>query len=146
MKNIFSLILGSLISILIATLFMPKSGEIESVPVMKELNTKVFQVGAYEDKTSALEYANKLNAKVVSVDNLYYVYLSILSDQQNIEKMVGYLNSNNIYYYIKNIETSSSFQEELIKYEELMKQTSSDIAFIELNKRVMELYEGNYEN
>lgn len=146
MKNIFSLLLGSIISIFIATLFMPKSGEVETIPVLNELNTKVFQVGAYNDITSALEYANKVNAKVIENEGMYYVYLSILSDQENIEHMVSFLNSNNIYYYIKNIDTSKEFQDELIKYEELMKQTSSDIAFIELNKRIMEMYEGIYEN
>lgn len=145
MKNVFSLILGSLISIFIASLLMPTSSEPE-IPVMNELTTKVFQLGAYEDKVSADEYANKTNAKVVFRDNYYYVYLSILSDQENIDKMVSYLNNNNIYYYIKNIETNETFQNELIKYEELMKQTSSDIAFIELNKRIMDYYEVTYED
>lgn len=146
MKNIFSLVLGTLISIFIATLFMPKSGDIEDIPTMNEFSTKVFQVGAYNDESSANEYAKKVNAKVVEVGGLYYVYLSILSDQENIEHMVKYLNDNNIYYYIKNIDVTPSFKEELVKYEELMKQTSSDIAFIELNKRIIELYEVEYED
>lgn len=146
MKNISSIAFGSIIAIGIALTLMPRSGEVETVPVMNEVTTKVFQIGAYKEKDTALEYALKNNAKVVFNDGYYYIYLSILSDQENIEKMISYLNSNNIYYYIKNLDTTSTFKEELVKYEELMKQTSSDIAFIELNKRIMDLYEVAYEN
>ena len=140
MKNISALVVGCLVSMAIAFIFMPRSGEIENtMTVMNENNTKVFQLGAYKDEKTALDYASKTNSKVFLNDGYYYVYLSILSDSENIEKMINYLNTNNI-------DTSTKFQEELMKYEELMKQTSSDIAFIELNKRIMNLYEETYED
>lgn len=111
-------------------------------PVMSESNTiKAFQVGAFTSKETAEKEALSKSGKVITDGQYYYVYVAILSDQENIDKMINYLDEKNYYYYLKNINLSSEFKIELSKYEELMKQTTSHIAFLELNKRVLEMYE-----
>lgn len=100
---------------------------------------KAFQLGSYENETLANKNKKK-NTIIVKEDNMYCIYAAILSDKDNIERMIEYLNKTNTYYYIKDISSSSSFYQELYKYEMMMKETSSDVAFMELNKKILELY------
>ncbi len=147
MKNLFALILGCVISVLVATLFMPtaKYSE-EDIPVMKEITVKAFQLGAYQAMDAAQAMAEKHHGIVVSSNGYYTVYASILSNEANVAKMMAYLEKDNIYYYVKSISTSEEFNTELQKYEEMMMSTTSDIAFQELNKRILDLYEATYED
>ena len=102
MKNIIAVILGIASSMLIATLFMDvSSSPSENVtPVMGEIGEiKAFQVGAFESIEKATDVANEKQGIVVSDDNLNYVYIAILSNSLNIERMINYLDSINSYYY-----------------------------------------------
>ncbi len=146
MKNLFALILGCAISVLIATLFMPSTKTPEEIPVMKEMTVKAIQLGAYQALDSAQAMAEKHHGIVVSDNGYYTVYASILSNEANVAKMMAYLEKDNIYYYVKSISTTEAFNEELKKYEEMMMATTSDIAFQELNKRILDLYEATYED
>ena len=108
-----------------STSFVSRLRYIDNGDSMKNLIAAVFAV----------------NGTVEYDGTYYYVYASILSDSQNIEHMINYLNENNIYYYVKNITASEAFKNELYKYEELMKSTVSDVAFLELNEKILDLYE-----
>lgn len=143
MKNLISLILAVLLAVGIGSLFMKSTSTDQEMDTMvnSSTNLKAFQVGAFTNKESAMELATSLDAKIIHDESYYYVYYGILSKSENIEKMIKYLNDNNIYYYVKNIDASLAFKDELLKYEELMKETTSDIAFIELNKRILDIYE-----
>lgn len=139
MKNIFMIILGSFFAIIVAYFLIDRD---ESVPVMNtNTSLKAFQLGAFKDETSAIDLANKYEAKVINENDYYYVYYTVLKDEANINKMINYLDHKKIYYYIKDVDASDNYQNELIKYEELMKNTTSEIAFSELNKKLMEIYE-----
>lgn len=138
MKNIFMVLLGSFFAVAISYLFW---GKTDSVPVMATNNTlKAFQLGAFKDEKSANDLASKYNAKVVSEDDYYYVYYSVLKDEANINKMINCLDHKKIYYYIKDVKASDNYKNELTKYEELMKNTTSEIAFTELNKKLISIY------
>lgn len=143
MKNLISLILAVLLAVGIGSLFMKSTSTDQEMDTMvnSSTNLKAFQVGAFTNKERAMELATSLDAKIIHDESYYYVYYGILSKSENIEKMIKYLNDNNIYYYVKNIDASLAFKDELLKYEELMKETTSDIAFIELNKRILDIYE-----
>ena len=60
--------------------------------------------------------------------------------------MMRYLDNSKIYYYIKIINISDTLKDNVFKYEELMKSTTSDVAFLQLNKKILELYGEEYEN
>lgn len=146
MKSIIASILGVCCAILIGSLFMKQSGEVE-MPVMNVLsNPKAFQLGAYKDINVAQNQIDTVGGIMISDSNYYYVYYAILADEANIERMTKYLNNKNIYYYIKDINANDVFLNELNRYEELMKDTTTDIAFMELNKKILSIYGDNYEN
>lgn len=144
MKNALAAILAVVAVIGLGSLFMKNSSDpVDTIPVSNSTyqDLKAFQIGAYTNVESANHEANEKDALVVSDGKYYYVYKAILSNTANIEKMINYLNKENVYYYIKNIDSSQNFKDELYKYEEMMRQTTSDIAFLELNKRILALYE-----
>lgn len=143
MKNVVVGLLGLAFAVFVGLLFMDSTKNEETVPVINTNNqAKAFQLGAYNNLESANKEASLHGGKVIQDENYYYVYYSILQEQSNIEKMLNYLDKNNISYYLKNIEPDQSFLSKLTSYEELMKSTTSEIAFLELNKRIIESYEG----
>ena len=145
MKNVIAAVLAVIVAIGLGSLFIERHKAEKVNTVMNEVTElKAFQVGAFSNQDAATDLATKLNGKVINGDNLYYVYISVLSDAENIAKMINYLNKNSIYYYMKTVDASDNFKNELYKYEELMKATTSDIAFWELNKQLINEYEVSY--
>lgn len=143
MKNLIAAVFAVILAIGIGCLFMKTSATDEEIKTVMNSSgqLKAFQIGAYSSVDAANESALAVNGTVEYDGTYYYVYASILSDSQNIEHMINYLNENNIYYYVKNITASEAFKNELYKYEELMKSTVSDVAFLELNEKILDLYE-----
>lgn len=147
MKNIFAVSVGVFIAILIGSLFMGISNrEEDTTPVSSSNEIKAFQIAAFNDQKTADEEANKKKGIVIKDNNYYCVYIAILKDQTNINKMISYLNENKTYYYLKTIDLNSDLTSELIKYEELMKNTTSNVAFLKLNDQILKLIGENYEN
>lgn len=145
MKNVLASVLSIIVSVLIGSLFM-KVSNAEEETIQPTINTnssvKAFQVGAFTNQASAEEEAVLKEGKVSYDGEFYYVYISILSDEKNLEQMRNYLDEKNIYYYIKTIDVNQEFKDKLITYEELMKETASDVAFMQLNQRILDIYEG----
>lgn len=146
MKNVIAVLLGFVASILVALFFMPHTEEASTIPVISETSAKAIQVGVFVNEDKALSEANNLEARVFKENGYYYLYFSILSEEENLKKASDYLDSKGINYFLKVISTSTEFNTELTQYEEMMKKTTSNIAFLELNKRIMDIYEASYEN
>ena len=141
MKNILAVTFGVIISVIIGSLFMKVSNNPSdsSTLVNYENNIKAFQVAAYTSIQSAEEEAKNKNGIVIKDDDYYCVYIAILRDSSNVNRMIKYLNDTQTYYYVKNIDLSSDIQDNLTKYEELMKNTNSDVAFIKLNNQILKM-------
>lgn len=76
-------------------------------------------------------------------DDVYRVYISILTNNKTISKMEEYLNNNKIAFYKKDIVVSdSSLIKALNNYEKNMLD-GSESTFTSLNKLIMESYGGN---
>lgn len=134
-------------SVMIGILFIDESSSKTITPVTGSYSSLVaFQLGAYNDYDSALKEAEKQSSIVVKDDEHYLVYSSLLSNTANIERMMNYLDDKNVYYYVKTIDANEEFTNELFKYEEMMKSSTSDIAFLRLNSKILELYGEEYEN
>lgn len=145
MKYVLVTIFGVFISLYVGLLFIPKaSGD---VPVLKEIKeASIFQIGAFNILEDATSLANQYKGQVFNIDSKYYVYLSVLCNKSNIDRLTKYLEKNNIEYFIKHKSIDDDFFQELYKYEELMLNSTSDVAFLELNKKVINIYKENYEN
>lgn len=147
MKNLLAVSIGVIVSILIGSLFMKVSSKPEAAEFVSGSNEiKAFQVAAFNTEDAALKEASNKNGIVIKDNNYYCVYVAILKEQENINKMVSYLNDTNTYYYIKNIELDEYISTELIKYEELMKKTTSNVAFLRLNEQILKFVGENNEN
>ena len=134
-------------SIFIVALFMEVTSDKEIIPVMVDSNSaKLFQTGTYTTKDEAEKEASLKKGIVIEENDVYNVYISILKNTSNIERMIKYLDENNIYYNLIDIQLNSGFVEILNKYEELMNNTTSTVAFLQLNKKVLESYITFYEN
>ena len=125
---------------------MPHTEEASSIPVMSEITTKTVQVGVFLNEDKAISEANRLDARVIKENGYYYLYYSVLSEDENIQKIMEHLDKSGIKYFLKAVNTSQEFKDNLIQYEEMMKHTTSSVAFLELNKRIMDMYEASYEN
>ena len=147
MKSIITIFFGVVTSVLIGVLFIDETSSKTITPVSGKYGTLVaFQLGAYENYDQAEKEANLKDGIVIKDENFYLVYSSLLSNTLNIERMMEYLDDKNIYYYVKTIDANEEFTNELFKYEEMMKSCTSDIAFLKLNNKILDLYEEYYEN
>ena len=143
---------------------MDVSKDGETIPVMSDSSSiKLFQTGSFVPqkaiKGSAvsdfladfpLEEAEKeaslKKGITLKAENNYHVYIGILKNPINIERMISYLDEKNIYYYIKDINLDPVFLEVLNKYEDLMLSSNSSVAFFQLNKKILERYKILYES
>lgn len=147
MKQILTVTLAIFVSIFVGSLFMRVSTDVNDIPVMNEVkNIKAFQVGVYTDIENAKREAELKKGIVVQEDEYYYIYVSILGEQSNIDKMTNYLNENSIYYYIKDINVTDEFKNELFAIENMMFTTTSEVAFLQLNTKILESYGAMYES
>lgn len=131
------ILLGSFFAVAISYFFNAKT---EAPVISTNTSLKAFQLGAFKEESSATELALKYDAKVINENGYFYVYYSVLKDEANINKMINCLDHKKIYYYIKEVGASENYKNELTKYEELMKNTTSEIAFSELNKKLISIY------
>ena len=131
------ILLGSFFAVAISYFFNAKT---EAPVISTNTSLKAFQLGAFKEESSAAELALKYDAKVINENGYFYVYYSVLKDEANINKMINCLDHKKIYYYIKEVGASENYKNELTKYEELMKNTTSEIAFSELNKKLISIY------
>lgn len=147
MKSLITIFLGVVTSVMIGVLFIDETSSKTVKPVSGSYGALVaFQLGAYSTLEQANKEAEEKNGIVVKDDIHYLVYSSLLSNTSNIERMMKYLDDKNIYYYVKTIDANDEFTSELYKYEEMMKSSTSDIAFLKLNSKILELYGEYYEN
>ena len=146
MKNLFTILLSIIFSILIGTCFMQTTSETDEIKVSSTYGSVIaFQIGAYESLDNATDISKVYDGTVVKQDNVYLVYVAVLSNTKNIERMMNILDENNIYYYTKVIDIDTKLNEELRKYEELMLKTTSDVAFKKLVYQYIKLYGETHE-
>lgn len=104
-------------------------------------NYKAFQVGVYTSLDAATTYSTKYkNATIIQDNELYRVYIAILKNNNNIESMSKYLDSQGIDYYLKEITIEDkSLKKKINEYESLM-NTDNEVVFLEINKMIMKTY------
>lgn len=104
-------------------------------------NYKAFQVGVYTSLDAATTYSTKYkNATIIQDNELYRVYVAILKNNNNIESMSKYLDSQGINYYLKEINIEDKdLKKKINEYESIM-NSDNEIVFLEINKMIMETY------
>jgi len=136
---ISALALGSLFGYIF---FKEKEEEIEQVWKESE-NLSFFQVGVFSNLENADNFSKVFNYSITLEEDGYYrVYLAILKEEENIDKLKTYLELNQIDYYVKNETINNN---ELLKYlsemELLIKETMDADVMMEVNKNILQKYE-----
>lgn len=99
-----------------------------------------FQVGVFSNYDNALRVADRNNGIVVKDNDLYRVYVSILSSDDAVLKMMKYYDSIGLKYYLRDINVSKEFLSSIKSSEELLMGSSSDTYKV-INLSVLSKYE-----
>lgn len=122
-----------------------KIGDNTTLPVSIETSKTLYflQQGVYSNKESMESNLKQFNYYIYSEkDNLYYAYLAITGDKDNLEKIKGYFGNLGYDLYVKEYTVESqSFIEILNQYEELLKQTSDEKTIASICGQVLSKYE-----
>lgn len=105
-----------------------------------KVKVKAFQVGVFTNYENALKVADRNNGIVVSEDDLYRVYVSILSSEEAVDKMRKYYDSIGLHYYLRDIEVNSEFLINVRNTEELLFRSDVD-AYNIINLSVLSEFE-----
>ena len=112
----------------------------EYVSDVVKVKVKAFQVGVFTNYDNALKVADRNNGIVVSDDDLYRVYVSILSSEEAVDKMKKYYDSIGLHYYLRDIEVNSEFLIDVRNTEELLFRSDVD-AYNIINLSVLSEFE-----
>ena len=137
---VLSLVIGTVFGFI---LFQNNESDIKRV-FKEEVKATGFQLGVFNSIDLAKEYQKKFPTSIImNDDDVYRVYISILTNNKTISKMEEYLNNNKIAFYKKDIVLNdSSLIKALNNYEKNMLD-GSESTFASLNKLIMESYGGN---
>lgn len=107
------------------------------------INAKAFQIGVFNNEDGAKKLKEKYEDSIIVTDeDVYRVYYSILTNAKVISKMEKYLTTQNINYYMRNITINDeALIKALIEYEEAMLNGSEKV-LISLNNLIMSSYQG----
>jgi hypothetical protein len=112
----------------------------EYVSDVVKVKVKAFQVGVFTNYDNALKVADRNNGIVVRDDDLYRVYVSILSSEEAVDKMKKYYDSIGLHYYLRDIEVNSEFLINVRNTEELLFRSDVD-AYNIINLSVLSEFE-----
>ncbi len=129
---LLSLILGCGIAYFIFTRKYVDSDEAVKV--------KAFQIGVFTNYDNALRVADRNNGIVVSDNDVFRVYVSILSSEEAVLKMMKYYDSIGLNYYLKEISVTPEFLNSIKNTEDLLIMSNSDTYNI-INLNVLNKYE-----
>ena len=145
MKKLLCILLGILSAFTISKYFI---GE-DSIPAisLEEANTAyIFQIGVYNNRSKAESLSKNNKGIVIEKDNKYYVYVGILKNKNNINKLKTILDKKNIKYYQKEEQVNNIFYTKLEELENLMENTKTEVAFNKINETILDYYKETYED
>lgn len=114
----------------------------KSVPKVLKTDDKTgiaFQIGVYTNYENALKQANINNGVVVADNNLYRVYVSLLTNEEAINKISNYYDTLGLKYYKKEITVSNDFIDDISIYEEMINKSNID-TYNTINNDILHTY------
>ena len=139
-KIIISITSAIIIGGLLALYFFNKSFQNGNNNSEELRMAQAFQIGAFTKYDNAYNLANQSNGIVIRDNDIYRVYIALLSDKKAINIIKGYYESKGINYYLKNILVSSSFIKEIGIYEKMIIKNNASTYDV-INKDVLLLYQ-----
>lgn len=114
-------------------------------PVSLETSKTLYflQQGVYSSKENMENNLKSFNYYIYNEkDNLFYVYVAITGNKENLEKIQSYFKNLGYDLYVKEfIVENANFIEVLNKYEELLKQTNDNTTISSICSQILSKYE-----
>ena len=126
-KTLMMIILAVIVGFSFGYLFLRKFNN-EVITEVSSIKSQcyAFQIGVYRNKENALKAANDSRGIVILDNDFYRVYIALLKDENLIESLKSYYDTNNVNYYLKAIDISDKTSSILDNYEIILKRTSID--------------------
>ena len=104
------------------------------------MSVKAFQIGAFTNYDNALRVAERNNGIVVSEEEIFRVYVAILSSQDAVDIMRKYYDSIGLNYYLRDIMVDAKFLDSLKDSEKLLVSSDTEVYKV-INLSVLNMYE-----
>lgn len=144
-KYLLTIIISLLIGFLLSNFMLKQYDDAVAImPTFKQEETLyLVQQGVYSSLTSMQENTKNIPYYVYTLDNnLYYVYIGMSLDMDNIEKIRKYYDNMETIVKSKTI-TDESFINTLKMNDEVLKQTEDKEVIKETINNVLKKYEGS---
>ncbi|MDD2377652.1 MAG: hypothetical protein PHD10_02975 [Bacilli bacterium] len=146
MKKYLSVILGAVIVGFLLSQFMINQYEKkEKLLTVFNRGEKVYliQQGVYSSEESVLKNTMDFSYYITSIENnMYYVYIGVTKDLDNIKKLQGYFDKMGYITYSKEVfVTNKSFLEILEQYDNLLKTTTDNAIISAICNQTLSKYE-----
>lgn len=144
LKNIMPAILCILVGFFMSNFMFNQYDKEETLKTSKEKNTVYFlQIGVYSSLDNMKKNLKNVGTYIYEEkDNLFYAYVGIIQDKENLEKVEGYFKSLNYVIYRKEKKISSlPFLEVLSQYDLMLKETSDTKTIGMIMSQIISKYE-----
>ena len=113
----------------------------EDIYAKEEYLVYAFQVGSFDNKENATNFANNLPSAYINLeDKSYKVYVAIYKDIDIVNKMVVYFENNNINIYLKALQVDKDFYNILNNYEKIIINTNDYQVYDKVNQSILNTY------
>lgn len=133
--------LGALLSLIICKKYIKNNN------VSVNLNKTIYfiQVGAFKNNKNVIKFSKILDNYIVVKNDLFYIYVGISGDKENIKKIKNVYEVKGIKTYIKSREINNiKFYNYLKKYDLLLKETNDKGLIKQINKNILEKYKEEF--
>ena len=142
-KYLLTIIISLLVGFLLSFYMLKEYESIDIIPVFNTKETAyLVQQGVYSSMESMQENTSHLTDYIYSViDNMYYVYIGISLENDNVGKIQEYYKNKDINTIIKTTTISDNdLINSLKQYDMVLKETSEEETIKEIIKQTLSKY------
>ena len=142
-KYLLTIIISLLIGFLLSFYMLKEYESVDITPVFGvKQDVYLIQQGVYSNMESMQENTSNLSDYIYSViDNMYYVYIGISLDSENVDKLQEYYKNKGINTIVKTTAISDNELIESIKqYDMVLKETNDDETVKEVCRQILSKY------
>ena len=142
-KYLTTIIISILIGFLLSYYMLKEYESVDIIPVFNVKETAyLVQQGVYSSMESMQENTSQLSDYIYSViDNMYYVYIGISLESDNVNKIQDYYKNKDINTIIKTTTISDNdLLNSLRQYDMVLKETTEEETIKEIIKQTLSKY------
>ena len=142
-KYLFTIIVSLLVGFLLSFYMLKEYESVNIIPVFNVKETAyLVQQGVYSSMESMQENTSHLTDYIYSViDNMYYVYIGISLESDNVNKIQEYYKNKDIKTIIKTTTISDNdLINSLRQYDMVLKETNEEETIKEIIKQTLSKY------